>query len=303
MPTPYPPAPPTVSGNNITMDAFLNNPARVQRAISDLTLNRFLADRIFAEGPRAAGGAVLYDQLLATDFFTARDVQAIEPATEFPILNSGETMPLVAAVTKWGGSAVFSYESVRRDRRDLLARELIRLRNTIIRKIDTVGMAALNAAPVQTFGTVAGVWTTVTNNPVTDIFTAVSMIDEQDMGYTATAAIINPADALSIRLSTALAARLPRETPRGASGSPDLLSSADLDGLAGIDRWYVSNRQTAGTVHVLAERQIGGISDELPLYSRTVDEETKERYRVMSARIAVPYITDPKAVVKITGVR
>lgn len=302
MPTPYPPAPPTVTGNNITMDAFLNNPARVQRAITDLTLNRFLADRIFAEGPRAAGGAVLYDQLTATDFFTARDVQGIEPATEFPILNSGEVMPLVAAVTKWGGSAVFSYEAVRRDRRDLLARELLRLRNTIIRKIDTVGMAALNAAPVHTQAA-AAVWTTVTNNPIVDLFTAVSTIDEQDMGYVATAAIIHPSDALSVRLSTALAARLPRETPRNASGSPDLLSSADLDGLAGIGRWYVSNRQTAGTVHVLAERQIGGISDELPLYSRTVDEETKERYRVMSARIAVPYITDPKAVVKITGVR
>jgi hypothetical protein len=302
MPTPYPPAPPTVSGNNITVDAFLNNPARVQRAINDLTLNRFLADRIFAEGPRATGGAVLYDQLTSGgDYFTSRDVQAIEPATEFPILNSGETMPLVAAVTKWGGSAVFSYEAVRRDRRDLLARELVRLRNTIIRKIDTVGMAALNAAPLHTQAA-AAVWTTATNDLSIDIFTAVSTIDEQDMGYNATAAIIHPSDVLSIRKNTAIRSIMPREN-RGAGGQPDLLSSADLDGFLGIRRWYVSNRQTAGTVHVLAERQIGGISDELPLYSRTVDEETKERYRVMSARIAVPYVTDPKAVVKITGVR
>jgi hypothetical protein len=298
MPTPYPAAPPVVSGNNITVDAFLRSPQRVERAITDLTLNRFLADRIFAEGPRAIGGAVLYDQLTSGgDFYTARDVQAIEPGAEFPILNSGETMPLVAAVTKWGGSAVFTYEAVRRDRRDLLARELVRLRNTIIRKIDTVAMAALNAAPVHT-QVAAADWGTSTTKLLNDINAAVSTIDEQDMGYVATAVIVNPAEALAIRNNDTVVARL-NNTSNGG-GTPDLLAAADLNGLAGM-RWYVSNRQAAGTVHVIAERQIGGISDELPLYTRTVDEETKERYRVMSARIAVPYITDPKAVVKITG--
>lgn len=300
MPTPYPPAPPTIAGNNITVDAFLNSPARVSRTIEALTLNRFIADRIFAEGPRAGGGAVLYDQMLAAgDLFTARDVQAIEPGSEFPILNSGETMPLVAAVTKWGGSAVFTYEAVRRDRRDLLARELTRLRNTIIRKVDTVAIAALNAAPVNTMAA-SGDWGTNTTKPLNDVFTAVSTIDQADMGYVATAAIINPAQALDLRTNETVTNRLPRENP-GAGGAPDLLAAADLNGLAGLNRWYITNRQPAGTVTILAERQAGGLSDELPLYSRTVDEETKERYRVMSARVTVPYVTDPKAVVKITG--
>jgi hypothetical protein len=299
MPTPFPPAPPTVSGNTITVDAFLNNPAQVRRSIENLALNRFIADRIYAEGPRATGGAVLYDQIAAGDYFMARDVQAIEPGNEFPILNAGETMPLVAAVTKWGGSAIFTYEAVRRDRRDILARELVRLRNTIVRKIDTVAIAALNAAPIHTDSATDG-WDDPDTNPLYDVFRAVSTIDEQDLGYVATAVIVNPSEALSLRTNDKLAARMPRETPRGASGTPDLLAAADLNGLAGL-RWYVSNRQTVGTVTVLAEKQAGGISDELPLYSRTVDEETKERYRVMSARISVPYVTDPKSVVKLTG--
>lgn len=298
MPTPYPPAPPSVAGQNITMDAFLNNPPRVQRTIEALALQRFIADRIFAGGPQATGGAVLYDQLLASDFFSARDVQAIEPATEFPILNSGETMPLVAAVTKWGGSAVFSYEMVRRDRRDVLNRELTRLRNTIIRKVDTVGIAALNASPTYTMPASAD-WSINTTKILNDIFTAVSTVDEADMGYAINAAILHPAQALDIRLNDQVSARL--GTNPGQQGQPNLLAAPDLRGLAGIDNWYVSNRQAAGTVVLLAERQIGGISDEVPLYSRTVDEQTKERYRVMSARITVPYVTDPKAAIRIQG--
>lgn len=300
MPTPYPPAPPTVSGNNITVDAFLNNPARVSRTIEALALNRFVADRIFGTGPQATGGAVLYDQMSAGEFFTDRDVEAIEPGMEFPILNSGEHMPLVAAVVKWGGSAVFTYEVVRRDRRDLLRRELTKLRNTIIRKVDVVGLAALNAAPINP-NAASGDWAVNATNPLVDIFTAVSDIDQIDMGYTADTVLLNPAEALALRTNTTVAARLPRETPRAANGSPDLLSSPDLSGLAGIPSWIVSNRVPAGTVFVLDSDTIGGISDELPLYSRTVDEETKERYRVMSARVTVPYVTDPLAAVKITG--
>lgn len=297
MPTPYPPGPPTVSGTTITVDAFLQNTPRVARTIEALTLNRFVADRILAEGPRATSGAVLYDQMAAGEFFTNRDVQAIRPGMEFPILNSGEHMPLVAAVVKWGGSAVITYEAARRDRRDLLNRELTRLKNTIIRKVDTVAIAALNAAPIQT-SAAAGDWSTVTNNPLADVFGAVSAIDEADMGYVATAVVLNPAQALDLRLNEKIAARAPREN----TGDPNnLLGAADLAGLAGLPNWYVTNRQPAGVVHVLAEKVVGSISDELPLYTRTVDEQTKERYRVMSARVTVPFITDPLAAYKITG--
>lgn len=295
MPTGYSPAPPSISGSAITLETWLNNPARVQKAITDLTAERFLADRIYATGPQATAGAVVYDQVTEAELYTTRDVQAIGEGAAFPMLGTGEGAPKVALVTKWGGALPFSYEAIRRDRRDLLGRGLTRLRNTIVRKVDAVGMAALNAAPVHTMAA-SGDWTTAATDIISDVETARSTVEEADLGYEITAAIINPAQALDFRKDADIRAALPRETP-----AANMLGARDLSGFLRIPNWYVSNRQTAGTVHLLAEGEIGGISDELPLYSRTIDEQMRERYVVQAARIPVPYVTDPKAAIKVTG--
>lgn len=295
--TPFPPAPPTISGENITMSVWLNSPARIQKSLERLSLQRFLADQIFATGPAATAGAVVYDQIVANNLFTARDVQEIKPNSEFPIVNGEEPNPLIALVTKWGGSAVFSYELIRRNRLDVLRKELIRLRNTIYRKVDTAAMAVLNAAPLLT-DTASADWSS-TGDIIGDIETGKSMIEKQDMGYVVNTAIIHPDQALDIRTNEDVRNALPRENRKS-----NLLdgTATDMAGLCGIENWLVSNRQTAGTFHLLDNTQVGFISDEIPgPYSRIVDEETKERKRVMAARVPTMGVTDPKAALRVTG--
>jgi hypothetical protein len=295
MPTGYSPAPPSIDGTAITLETWLNNPARVTKALEDLSNERFLADRVFSAGPTATAGAVVYDQVTEADLYTTRDVQSIGEGAPFPMLGSGDTAPKVALVTKWGGAIPFSYEAVRRDRRDLLGRGLVKIRNSIVRKVDTVGIAALHAAPTHTMAA-SGDWTTAATDIISDIETGRSTVEQADLGYEVTAAIIHPAQALDLRKDADIRAALPRENM-----AANMLGARDLSGFLRIPNWYVSNRQTAGTVDLLAEREVGSISDELPLYSRTIDEPLRERYVIQGARIPVPYVTDPKAAVKITG--
>lgn len=292
--TTYPPAPPTVDGNGrITVEQFLRNPSRVQRVITDLTSERFLAERIFGSGD-AQGGAVIYDQVTASELYTDRDVQSIAPGSEFPIVSSGESAPKVAAVTKWGGAAVLTYEAVRRDSRDTLNRELTKLRNTIVRKVDTVAIAALDAAPIQTdTGTD---WDNAsTGNPVLDLAGWRSAIDDQDMGYTADTILINPAQYVALVGRADVRAALPRE-----STAANPIASGQLGNFMGFT-WYVTNRVAAGTAYVLASTMAGSLRDELPLYSRAIDQQERERWLVQAARVTVPIVTDPKAVLKATG--
>lgn len=294
--TPFPPVPAAISGQNLTLSLFLNNPARVQRTLEELSSQRFIADRIFAGGPAASGGAVIYDQVTAENLYTLRDIQEITPGSEFPIVNGAEPNPLVALVKKWGGSAIFTYEQVRRNQLDVLRRELIRLRNTIVKKVDTVAIATLDASPKQT-QSASGDWTTAATDIISDVETAKNKIDLIDMGYEASWVLINPAQALDIRKDADIRTAYPREN-LGAN----LLNkgAADLAGILGLD-WYVSNRVTAGEVWVGAGT-VGFISDEIPgPYSRVLDEMDKERWRVMAARVPTMGVTDPKAVVKITG--
>jgi hypothetical protein len=289
----YPPGGPVVAGNLITVDSFLRNPSRVQRVVENLALNRFVADLIFANGD-AQGGAVIYDQVTGSDLFTDRDVQAIEPGSEFPIVDVGEVSPKVAAVTKWGGAALITYETRRRDNRDVLNRDLTRLRNTIIRKVDTVAMAALAAAPVTT-QVASGDWTT-TGDIIGDLETARSAIEDVDLGYEADTIIINPSQRIDVRKNAGLRAALPREA---AAGNP--VTTTDLNGLLNFPNWVVTNRVPAGTIWVLNAKVVGSQRDELALYTRVVDQPDRERTLVQAARVTVPIITDPLAAVKITG--
>lgn len=298
MPTGYPQGAPTVSGTLVTVDAFLKMPPMVTKVITDLTLNRFIADHIFAAGPQAVGGAVLYDKVLAGQWFTARDVQAIEPGAEFPILNTGETAPSVATVSKWGGAVSLTDEAIRRDRRDLLSRELTKLTNTIVKKVDTVAVASLQAAVdagATPTGAASATWATSTTDIITDLEVARSAIDNADLGYVADTVIIGVTAALGLRKNAGIRAALPRES------KADNLIGGDLNGLLRFPYWFVSNRVPLGEAWVLASKQVGSISDELPLYSRVVPQPERERQLIMAARPTTPYVTDPLAAYKITG--
>lgn len=293
MPSMYPPADPTVAGQNITTEQFLRNPERVQRVINDLTAERFIADHIFSSGG-AAGGAVIFDQLSSSELYTERDAQAIEPGSEFPLTDSGEASPKVAAVVKWGAASAFTYEAVRRDSRDTLNRGLTKLRNTLIRKVDTVAMAALEAAPI--LGAAGSDWSNQTSGDIIgDLAVARSAIDDADMGYNADTVLINPAQYVDLMRNEKIRSALPREA---AASNP--AASGQLTGLMGFT-WYVSNRVAAGSAYVLAAKVAGSIRDEMPLYSRTIDQQERERYLVQAARITVPIVTDPEAVYKLTG--
>lgn len=291
----YPPGAPTVNGSLITVDRFLKTPPQVQRTLDQLTLNRFIADELYGPGPAAVGGAVLYDQLTSVgDFFTDRDVEAIAPGAEFPLVSEGVGAPLTASVTKWGGAAIFTYEEIDRDRRDVLNRNLIKLRNTLVKKVDAVAIAVLNGAPVQT-QTASGDWTVSGTDIIGDLETARIAIDEQDMGYAADLCLINPAQKLDLKRNPAIREALPRE-----SLSDNLLGGGDLGNLLGF-RWAVSNRVPAGTVWVVNAKVVGSISDEVPLYTRVIDEPRNERKLVQAGRRVVPFVTDPRAAVRITG--
>lgn len=298
----YPPNAPTVAGGDLTVDLFLRNPARVQRALQDLTRERFIADFIFSPGPTATGGAVLYDRVVGQTLYMDRDVQAIEPGNEFPILTVGEEEPRVAPTVKWGGAAMVTREAVLRDNRDVLGRQLLRLRNTIVRKVDTVAVAVYRAAPVQSL-VAAALWTaTATSEIDGDLEEARTMIDDADMGYVADTVMIHPRTRTLIKRNKPIRDLLRNGGGTGGNATSPMLSR-DLAGLLGFDNWIVSNRVPDTEVHVLQRRVIGSISDEAPLSSEVIPEPRRQRTVVQADRLTVPYVTDPKAGVIITGIR
>lgn len=293
--TAHPLGPPTVQGTRVTVDMMLNQATRITRMISDLSLQRFIADRVFANGGGVSGGAVIYDVADLNELYAARDVERIEPGAEVPLITGLERGPLVAEVEKWGGKTFITDEA--RDRNDSakFTRLMRQLTNTIIRKINARCMDTL-AAAVATYGqTVAGRnWNAVvtagtsasnaTMYPVRDFAFAQQMAEEDELGIVYDLWLLNPAQYAQLIIL------------HGAQGLRDLLSSLNLS-------IYVSNRVPAGTAYALAQGQVGQIRIEKPLGTETWRDPDHERTFVQSTVRPLFFIDNPYAVIQFTGLQ
>ncbi|GAA3781220.1 major capsid protein [Micromonospora maritima] len=291
----YPLAAPTLSGNVLTVDTALSQPTRITRRIMDLTLQRFIVDRIFnTNAGSVSGGAVIYDQATTNELYTDRDVERVGPGDEFPVVGSQRPVPKVALVEKWGGKFFVTDEA--RDRNDVafFNNQVTQLANTIVKKVNTRAIETLEAA-ISSFGgalTFTGHnWSTVvtggssqTNNsgwPAADFANAQYLADTDELGVTYDLWIVNPKQRMDLAITY-------------GSALNEVLDSLDIE-------VYPSNRVPNGTAYAVARGQVGELRVEQGLGSETWREQATQRTWVQSSVRPVMYVTNPYSIRKITG--
>ncbi|WP_029135320.1 major capsid protein [Nakamurella lactea] len=292
-PVSYPLGAPVVSGTEITLDTMLNEPTRITRYLSDLTLRKMFSQRIFSNGGSVSGGAVIYDQLTANDLFTDRDVQNVEPGAEFPIVTSSRATSKVAQVEKFGGKFFVTDEA--RDRNDPLALRIgaQKLANTIQRKTDGRALAVLNAAVTEFSQTATGTnWATALSTaagsmtkaiePAADFAKVQLSADTDELGVEYNLWIVNPAQYSNLVQFY------------GASNLSAVLSANGIEMIP-------TNRQTAGEALVVEAGQVGEMRFEKSLSTETWREQATERTWVQSSVRPVFVVTNPYSVIKVTG--
>ncbi len=289
----HPFAAPTVSGTTMTVEQYLNQPTRVTRMIMDLTLQKFIADRIFASAGGVTGGAVVYDEATANEIYAADDVERVAPGGEFPIIGAELSTPKVAEVEKWGGKVFVLDETRDRNMSTTFANKMRQLANTQVRKINQRAIEVLNASVTASSQTFTGRnWTTVVVGgssqsnanlfPLRDFAFAIESAEVDELGVTYDLAIMNPQEYTSLILIY------------GASGLREVLGEMGLS-------IYVSNRQPAGKVKYVASQQVGEMRVEKPLGTETWRDPDHERTFVQSSVRPVMYVTNPFAVLESTG--
>jgi hypothetical protein len=291
---PHPLGPPVVSGTNITVDMMLNQPTRITRMLSDLTLQRFIADRVFASAGGVTGGAVIYEEQTLNELYTTRDIERVEPGMETPILSSERPVPKVAQVEKWGGKLWISDEARDRNNTASFTNAIRRLGNTVVRKLNQRAIEVLEASIVASGQTVVGRnWsayagltpnTTAFNaGPLRDFALARQMAEEDELGVEFTLWLINPQEYTNLVVGAG-----------GPANFQALLQSMNFT-------VYVSNRVAPGTAYVVAGTQTGEMRIEKPLSTATWREEGRERTWVQATVRPVMYVTNPYSVLKFTG--
>lgn len=289
----HPLLPPTLTGNQISVDTHLQQPTRITRMIADLTLQRFLIDRVFNNAGGVSGGAVIYDEVQANELYLVDDIEVVMPGDEFPVVTSARLAPKIATVKKWGGKTWITDEA--RDRNDvsLFTNEIRKLGNTVVRKLNQRAIEVLEAAIAsnarhsfaghnwQTTVLNGNSPTSPFNTPIADIAMSQRRAFEDELGVSYNLLLLGPQEGTTLGLLYG-----------------DALDTALVNN--GIDEVYISNRVAAGTGYFIAKNQVGDYRVEKPLGSETWREPGTERTWVQSSVRPLMFVQNPYAVVKIT---
>jgi hypothetical protein len=289
----HPLGPPTVQGTRITVDMMLNQVTRITRMISDLSLQRFIADRVFTNGGGVSGGAVIYDVADLNELYAARDVEKVAPGGEVPLITGLERGPEVAEVEKWGGKVFVTDEA--RDRNDTakFTKLMRQLTNTIIRKINARAMETMRASVTAYNQTVIGhdwsaVITAGTNAstaaqyPLADFALAAQMAEEDELGIEYNLWLLNPQEYAQLIITYQ------------AAGLREILNELGIS-------IYVSNRVPAGRAYAVASGQVGQIRIEKPLGTETWRDPDHERTFVQSTVRPLMFVDNPYGILEFTG--
>src|SRR5690349_5921095 len=103
MPYTYPPAAPTISGDTVTINRYLNQPTRVARDLRTILQQRYIADALLTGRFTIEGGAILYET--GESIFPADAPQAIPPGGEYPLTVLAGGNASMAKPVKWGEDA------------------------------------------------------------------------------------------------------------------------------------------------------------------------------------------------------
>lgn len=309
MPTIYPPAPPTLSGDLVTISRFLQNPTLIARRLRTLLEQRYIADALLTGRFQVSGGAVLYET--GESIFAPDNPRATAPGSEYPLTNLANGTASLASTVKWGSDAMITDESIKRQNIDPVNRAFIKLANTNVKYIDSVALSAVSSAVTQTTAAAAA-WSvggTTAQQILNDVLQAKANIMALNQGYDPDTVVVSDVT-LAYALGKFVAAGyFARETD---ANNPAL--TANFPVIAGM-RWLATpNLPTAGTALVLDSQQLGGMADEdlggpgyvsaggVGVQAKTIRDDEDDQWRIRIRRVTVPIVLEPASAWKITSV-
>lgn len=306
MPYTYPPAGPSISGDTVTINRFLNSPTLVARRLRTLLEQRYIADTLLTGRFTVSGGAVTYET--GESIFTPDNPLAVAPGMEYPLTNPATGAASIAKTVKWGQDALVTDESIKRRQMDPVNRALTKLANQNVAYVDSVALSAISTAVTATVGATAA-WTTATAAQILgDVAQVKASILALNQGYDPDTVVVSDAAWAYAMTAFVASGYVPRET---ASSNPAM--TGEFPTILGM-RWLASpNLPTAGTALVLDSQQLGGMADEdlggpgyvkaggVGTEVKTIRDDENDAYRLRARRVTVPVVVEPAAAKKITG--
>jgi hypothetical protein len=307
MPHIYPPAPPTISGDLVTISRFLNSPALVQRRLRTLAEQRFIADVLLAQRFEASGGSILYEQ--NESMFTDNAPEGVNAGAQYPRSQATSGPAALASVTKWGQDVPVTDEHIKRYGRSAVDKALTKVRNYLVKQVDTVSLAAIAAAVTQSVNATA-LWNAAGRDILLDIQLAVAEVVNNDMGFDPDTLVTTDEGYARITSDQKIISGLARE------GGNVPTATGDVPVIGGLRILASNNLPTGVKAMVVDSSMLGGLAYErlespeyngdpangIESWSRR-DPDANDSWLVRGRRPVVPVVTEPDAacLIALTG--
>lgn len=311
MPYTYPPAPATLSGDNLTISRFLQNPTLVARRLRTIAEQRFISDILLTGRFRAAGGSILYET--GESIYTDRAPEAVAPGSNYPQTPVSEGVASLAKTVKWGEDVPVTDENIARRLMDPVNRGFIKLVNQMVKFVDGVSMSAISSAVTQSTGATASWKADSGTNIFRDIMLAKANILALNQGYDPDTVVVDDITYANMVSDNRFQNLLPREQSNGSvvySGQFPMVA-----GLRILPSPNITGGGTSGAIAlVLDSKVLGGMADEdlggpgyaatdgVGVQAKTIREEKTDSWLLRCRRVTVPVVLEPAAAWKITGV-
>jgi hypothetical protein len=309
MPYTYPPAAPTLSGDVLSINRFLQNPTLVARRLRTLAEQRFISDSLLTQRIAAPGGSVLYET--GETIYTDTAPQGVAPGAEYPRTAVSHGTASLAKTTKWGSDVEVTDEAISRQLINPVERAFEKLVNHMVKTVDSVAMSAVNSAVTQTTAASAS-WSSSSAVILRDVLLAKARIAKLNQGFDPDTLVVDD-ETYAHFLSDATISNLwPRET----SQTP--VQSGAWPLIAGLRVLVSPHVQGGGTSNAIAlvldSRALGGMADEnlsgpgyvstngVGVQAKTIRQDEADKWLLRCRRITVPIVLEPAAAWKITGV-
>jgi hypothetical protein len=244
-----------------------------------------------------------------------QDVEEIAARGDWPRAGWSEAIQS-ALVKQFGLEVPISNLAIRRNQLNQFVRGERKLANNLVRFIDTLAMTMLTTdVNIQTQASAAA-WTVPGTDIIAEVASAQEKIETQDNGYNGFAGatlVLSTFRRAALLNNTVLRNALPREDHSGQ------IQSGMIAPFLGVKEILFTPQLAANTALVIDSGQAGVIADErpdpvegfagydpgpgfAPIYVKVYEEPKSKDQVIAAGRWPAMALTDPKAVVKITGV-
>jgi hypothetical protein len=310
MPHIYPPAPPTLSGDILTISRFLNSPALVQRRLRTIAEARFIADSILQGRYETSGGALLYEQ--TESIFTSKPPEAVNAGAEYPRSPATPGPAALAGITKWGQDVPVTDEHVHRYGRRAIDVALLKITNYLVKQVDQTAMTLIGAA-VPAGNQIAQVasWATpASSNILLDLMTAKAKIESYDQGYQADTIVTTDLGVARLVADRNIIAGLARETSSSTTAvgmvneiaGMRIFATNNIPGLSSYNCFVLDSTMLGGLAFERLEspEYAGDPASGVESWTRR-DPSANDQWLIRGRRPVVPVVQEPNAIAAISG--